>query len=143
MTVGFADSKTSAVLQQQAAKAPLEHPAILVVEDEQGVRDLLVQLLQMGGYSAIAVDNGMDAIASFKEEHYDLVFTDFRMPGISGAEVTRAIKAFNSQIPVVVVTGWDPETFKEELESAGVDHILQKPFDMDDLLALVSSLTSR
>ena len=142
MTVGFADTKTSSTLQKQSQKTPMEHPSILVVEDEEGVRDLLVQLLQMGGYSAMAVDNGLDAIASFKEEHYDLVFTDFRMPGISGAEVTRAIKAFDSKTPVVVVTGWDPETFKEELECAGADHILQKPFDMDDLLGLVSSLTS-
>ncbi|MDA0769997.1 MAG: hypothetical protein BZY79_03710 [SAR202 cluster bacterium Casp-Chloro-G4] len=143
MTIGFAEPKTTSALQEQTQKTPLEHPSILVVEDEEGVRDLLVQLLQMGGYSAIAVDNGLDAIASFKEEHYDLVFTDYRMPGISGAEVTRAIKAFDSRIPVVVVTGWDPETFKDELECAGADHILQKPFDMDDLLELVSSLTSR
>jgi len=116
--------------------------SILVVEDEAGVRDLMVQLLQMGGYAAIAVDNGLDAISSFKTDHYGLVFTDFRMEGISGAEVTRALKAYNSQIPVVVVTGWDPDTVREELEGAGVDHIRQKPFDMDDMLQLVPSLTA-
>jgi two-component system OmpR family response regulator len=116
--------------------------SILVVEDEAGVRNLMVQLLQMGGYAAIAVDNGLDAISSFKTDHYGLVFTDFRMEGISGAEVTRALKAYNSQIPVVVVTGWDPDTVREELEGAGVDHIRQKPFDMDDMLQLVPSLTA-
>jgi len=102
----------------------------------------MIQVLQMGGYSAIAVDNGLDAISNFNRGNYDLVFTYFRMPSISGADVTRAIKAFDSQIPVVVITGWDPDTFREELECAGVDHILQKPFDMDDLLHLVSRLTA-
>jgi hypothetical protein len=43
---------------------------------------------------------------------------------------------------VVVVTGWDPDTVREELEGAGVDHIRQKPFDMDDMLQLVPSLTA-
>lgn len=142
MTIGLAESNTSSPSRKQPQQDSTKHPSILVVEDEEGVRDLMVQLLEIGGYSAMAVDNGLDAITSFKEEHFDLVFTDFRMPGMSGAEVTRAIKAFDSRIPVVVVTGWDPETFREELQGAGVDHILQKPFDMDDLLDLVSSLTS-
>lgn len=142
MTIGIAGQNTSPIPQDQAQDAPVNQPSILVVEDEEGVRDLMVQLLEMGGYSAKAVDNGLDALSRFKKEHFDLVFTDFRMPGMSGAEVTRAIKAFDSQIPVVVVTGWDPETFREELTCAGVDHILQKPFDMDDVLGLVSSLTS-
>ena len=142
MTIGIAELKTSSPSRKQPQHDSTKHPSILVVEDEEVVRDLMVQLLQIGGYSAMAVDNGLDAITSFKEEHFDLVFTDFRMPGMSGADVTRAIKAFDSRIPVVVVTGWDPETFREELQGAGVDHILQKPFDMDDLLNLVSSLTS-
>lgn len=142
MTIGLVDPKTFSPPQAQPQQAPTNQPSILVVEDEEGVRDLMVQLLEMGGYSAIAVDNGLDAISIFKQEHYDLVFTDFRMPGLSGADVTRAIKAFNSQIPVVVVTGWDPDAFRDELECAGVDHILQKPFDMDDVLRLVSSLTA-
>lgn len=142
MTIGLGNPKTSSPPEKQHQESSTTQTSILVVEDEAGVRDLMVQLLQMGGYSAVAVDNGLDAISSFKTEHYDLVFTDFRMPGISGAEVTRAIKAFNSQIPVVVVTGWDPDTFREELECAGVDHILQKPFDMDDMLHLVSTLTA-
>jgi two-component system OmpR family response regulator len=142
MTLGSQNLNTSSppVRQPQESLTPLA--SILVVEDEAGVRNLMVQLLQMGGYAAIAVDNGLDAISSFKTDHYGLVFTDFRMEGISGAEVTRALKAYNSQIPVVVVTGWDPDTVREELEGAGVDHIRQKPFDMDDMLQLVPSLTA-
>ncbi len=142
MATGLTGPNTTTAPQNQAQQAPVGQASILIAEDEEGVRDLLVQLLEMGGYSAIAVDNGMDAVSKFKEGNYDLVITDFRMPGISGAEVTRAIKAFDSHTPVVVVTGWDPETFIDELEAVGVDHILQKPFDMDDLLELVSKLTA-
>jgi CheY-like chemotaxis protein len=92
MTLGSQNLNTSSppVRQPQESLTPLA--SILVVEDEAGVRNLMVQLLQMGGYAAIAVDNGLDAISSFKTDHYGLVFTDFRMEGISGAEVTRALK---------------------------------------------------
>ena len=142
MTIDFKEPNPSAHPRKQREEVSTIQPSILVVEDEEGVRDLLVQLLEMGGFSAMAVDNGLDALSSFKKDHYDMVFTDFRMPGMSGAEVTRAIKACSSQTPVVVVTGWDPEIFKEELACAGVDHIIQKPFDMDDVLEVAASFTA-
>ena len=143
MTIGVQQPEPSSPASKQRQKTSSNQRSILVVEDEPGVRDLLVQLLEMGGFSTKAVDNGLDALSIFKKERYDLVFTDFRMPGMSGAEVTRAIKAFDSRTPVVVVTGWDPEVFRKELTCAGVDHIIQKPFDMDDVLEVASSLTAR
>ncbi len=136
---------------------------ILIVEDEAGIRDLLEELLFMEGYRITAVDNGSDGVSRFSEEStdlrmpgmsgwevakaiknhnssHDLVFTDLRMPGMSGWEVAKAIKNHNSRTPVVMVTGWDTETLRSELNDTGVDRVLQKPFDMDVVLDLVSEL---
>lgn len=113
---------------------------ILIVEDEEGIRDLLEELLFMEGYRITAVDNGSDGVSRFTEEGHDLVFTDLRMPGMSGWEVAKAIKSHNSRTPVVMVTGWDTETLGSELNDTGVDRVLQKPFDMDVVLNLVSEL---
>lgn len=113
---------------------------ILIVEDEAGIRDLLEELLFMEGYRITAVDNGSDGVSRFTEEGHDLVFTDLRMPGMSGWEVAKAIKSQNSRTPVVMVTGWDTETLGSELNDTGVDRVLQKPFDMDAVLSLVSEL---
>ena len=113
---------------------------ILIVEDEAGIRDLLEELLFMEGYRITAVDNGSDGVSRFSEESHDLVFIDLRMPGMSGWEVAKAIKNHNSRTPVVMVTGWDTETLRSELNDTGVDRVLQKPFDMDVVLDLVSEL---
>ena len=113
---------------------------ILIVEDEAGIRDLLEELLLMEGYRITAVDNGSDGVSRFTEEGHDLVFTDLRMPGMSGWEVAKAVKSHNSKTPVVMVTGWDTEALGSELNDTGVDRIPQKPFDMDAVLNLVSEL---
>ena len=113
---------------------------ILIVEDEEGIRDLLEELLFMEGYRITAVNNGSDGVSRFTEEGHDLVFTDLRMPGMSGWEVAKAVKSHNSRTPVVIVTGWDTATLGSELSDAGVDRVLQKPFDMDAVLSLVTEL---
>ncbi len=113
---------------------------ILIVEDEAGIRELLEELLFMEGYRITAVDNGSDGVSRFSEEGHDLVFTDLRMPGMSGWEVAKAIKSHNSRTPVVMVTGWDTQTIASELNDTGVDRVLQKPFDMNVVLDLVSEL---
>jgi DNA-binding response OmpR family regulator len=71
------------------------------------------------------------------------VFTDLRMPGISGSDVARAVKQCNANTPVVLVTGWDTEPFEDEIIDSGVDRVLYKPFDMDEILSLVVELIGR
>ncbi len=139
----FPDSgvNSSELPQLHEVSETARETSILIVEDETGVRELLKQLLDLEGYSTTSVENGSEGISAFRRESHDLVFTDFRMPGISGADVARAIKTLSAKTPVVVVTGWDPDVFAEELANSGVDRIVKKPFDMDEILELVSDLT--
>lgn len=134
-------SDTSESQQPHKDSETSKYTSILIVEDETGVRELLKQLLDLEGYHTTSVENGSEGVSMFQREHHDLVFTDFRMPGMSGAEVAKAIKTLSAQTPVVIVTGWDPDVFAEELRNSGVDRIVKKPFDMDEILDLVTDLT--
>jgi DNA-binding response OmpR family regulator len=119
------------------------HKSILIIEDEAGVRALLEDLFFMEGYDTTSAPDGQQGISRFKAHPFDLVFTDLRMPGISGSDVARAVKQCNANTPVVLVTGWDTEPFEDEIIDSGVDRVLYKPFDMDEILSLVVELIGR
>ncbi len=113
---------------------------ILIIEDEDGVRAVLEELLSMEGYKTIAVNNGFEGLSRFKQTQIDLVFTDVRMPGMSGREVYKAIRKINPNTPVIVVTGWEPEAVRREFNDIAANVVLKKPFDVDEVLDLVSEL---
>ncbi len=113
---------------------------ILIVEDEEGIRAVLEELLFMEGYKTTSAENGDEGIRRLGQTDFDLVFTDLNMPGVSGRDVAKAVKAQNSNTPVIVVTGWDTNALGADLTSSGVDRILKKPFDMDEVLTIVSDL---
>ena len=114
--------------------------SILIIEDEDGVRAVLEELLSMEGYKTIAVNNGFEGLSRFKQTQIDLVFTDVRMPGMSGREVYKAIRKINPNTPVIVVTGWEPEAVRREFNDIAANVVLKKPFDVDEVLDLVSEL---
>ncbi len=111
--------------------------AILVIEDEEAVRQLLCDVLTDCGHEIEAVPNGSGGIESFKQKHFDLVFTDLGMPGMSGWRVAEEIKKLSSKTPVALITGWHVELSAPELSKIGVDFILNKPFNTDQVSKLV------
>ena len=76
----------------------------------------------------------------FESGEYDVVFTDLAMPGMSGWDVAAAAKAKRPQIPVVILTGWGAALEQKDIESAGVDAVVTKPFGVKAVLGLVRSL---
>jgi CheY-like chemotaxis protein len=120
----------------------LKQRSILIIEDEEGIRALLVQVLSLAGYHTTAVDNGSEGVSRFRQDGYDLVVTDVRMPGMPGWDVAKAIKQCTPMTPVVAITGWEVETFAAQLNDAGVDRVVKKPFNVEDVLSAVSQLTN-
>ncbi|MEZ7856756.1 MAG: response regulator, partial [Aquiluna sp.] len=84
---------------------------VLVVEDEQNLREPLVYLLQKEGYDVIEAEDGRSAIDIFFSLGADLVLLDLMLPGVNGNEVCRAIRA-ESQVPIIMVTAKDSEIDK-------------------------------
>jgi PAS domain S-box-containing protein len=113
---------------------------ILVIEDEDDVRQLLSDILFSEGHEVEVASNGNEGIEVFKKNTFDLVFSDLGMPDMSGWEVADAIKRINSLVPVVLVTGWNVEIKDSEKENASVDKVIQKPFEVKQVLRTVQEV---
>jgi CheY-like chemotaxis protein len=111
---------------------------ILVIDDEESVRDILSRMLRVKGHQVVVASNGEEGIERFKKGEFDLVFTDLGMPKISGWDVGRAIKGMNSKVPIAMITGWGMELNREKMSESGIDLVVSKPFNFDRVIQLVS-----
>jgi CheY-like chemotaxis protein len=111
---------------------------ILVIDDEDSVRDVLSRMLESKGHRVAVASNGEEGIKRFKSEKFDLVFTDLGMPKVSGWEVGKAIKGMNPKTPVAMITGWGMELNREKMIGSGIDLIIAKPFNFEQVTQLVS-----
>jgi CheY-like chemotaxis protein len=100
---------------------------VLVVDDDPVVCKSFDRVLSGKGYAVITAENGEEALRKLKEEKYDVVYTDIRMPGISGLEVAEKVKAQQPWTPVVIITGYGTETAEARAKAAGVTGFLHKP----------------
>lgn len=100
---------------------------VLVVDDDPVVGESFNRVLTGKGYAVITAANGEEALAKLKEEKYDLVYTDLRMPGMDGLEVAERVKAKQPWTPVVIVTGYGSRTSEDRAYAAGVSDFLNKP----------------
>ena len=113
---------------------------LLVVDDEDFVRDLLGEILEGEHCDVYLAADGTQALAAFKEMEFDGVFTDVGMPGMSGWELAREIRQINKRIPIAVITGWGEAVGSHEQKAAGVDWIVAKPFTADRIAELVRNI---
>lgn len=112
---------------------------ILVVDDEPDVVLIVKTTLQAEGYDVASATNGKDALEEAFETRPDLIVLDVMMPGMTGFDVLRELKAHEktATVPVVMLTGVsDKKKIQEALES-GIDYFVVKPFDFDDLLSKI------
>jgi PAS domain S-box-containing protein len=110
---------------------------ILVVEDEEDVRNLLKDVLTHEGHRVETASNGKLGIEKFKKKTFDMVLTDLGMPGISGWQVAEKIKAINGKVPIALITGWSIDLKESEMKEKGIDFILNKPYKLDQLVNVV------
>jgi signal transduction histidine kinase/ActR/RegA family two-component response regulator len=116
---------------------------LLVVDDEEFVRELLRDILEGEQCNVCVAENGNEALSLFREMEFDGVFTDVGMPGMSGWELAREIRQINSRIPIAVITGWGEAVGSNEQKAAGVDWVVAKPFTADRIAGLVREISSR
>ena len=110
---------------------------ILVVEDEEDVRELLRDILTDAGHNVEIAADGSKGIMMFEKKEFDLVFTDLGMPEMSGWEVTEKIKSINDKVPVALITGWNVKLDETVMNDCRINFVLQKPFKMEQILNLV------
>jgi two-component system response regulator RegX3 len=115
---------------------------VLVVEDEQSFSDPLSYLLAKEGYEVDVVENGPDALAFVDRHGTDLVLLDLMLPGLSGTEVCRQIRA-TSAVPVIMLTAKDTEIDKVVGLELGADDYVTKPYSSRELLARMRAVLRR
>ncbi len=110
---------------------------ILVVDDEEVIRKALVKLLKQEGYSVDAAEDAFAAIEVIKEGDVHLVLTDLKMPGKDGIQLIKEVKEISKDTVCVVMTGFGTISSAVEAVKAGAYHYITKPFQLEDVLALI------
>jgi DNA-binding response OmpR family regulator len=111
--------------------------SILVLEDEEHIRTMLVEALSGAGHRVESATDGLTGLARFQGGVFDVVLTDLSLPECSGLDVARSVKRMRPETPVVLITGWGHLLDTERLRDSGVDVMLVKPFRLERLLAVV------
>jgi two-component system response regulator RegX3 len=115
---------------------------VLIVEDEQSLREPLVYLLKKEGFDTVEAADGTQAIELFDKGDIDLVLLDLMLPGISGNEVCRIIRQ-TSQVPIIMLTAKDSEIDKVVGLEIGADDYVTKPYSTRELLARMKAVLRR
>ena len=103
---------------------------ILVIDDEQSIRNLLDTLLRRKGYDVVLADSGRKGLDLFRREHPDVIVLDLKMPEMDGLTVLRQIRSLDPKKPVIILTGAGTAEAEQQVRALGVTEYVQKEFSM-------------
>ncbi|MGY1821350.1 winged helix-turn-helix domain-containing protein [Geodermatophilus sp. SYSU D00079] len=115
---------------------------VLVVEDEESFSDALSYMLRREGYDAVVAPTGPEALAEFDRGGADIVLLDLMLPGLSGTEVCRSLRA-RSSVPIIMLTAKDSEVDKVVGLELGADDYVTKPYSARELVARIRAVLRR
>lgn len=110
---------------------------VLVVDDEQLVRDLLVQFLSLRGYRALGVKDGPEALSMVEQAPPDLILLDLMLAGMNGVEVLRRLRDKHFTGAIIIITGSYDEELLQDAWSLQPQEVISKPIDLEKLLAII------
>lgn len=116
---------------------------VLIAEDDTNIRNGLVEILVGEGYDVVSAANGAEALALFERERPDFVCLDIMMPGKSGYDVCKAIRAVSEEIPIIFISAKSEEVDKVLGLELGADDYILKPFGVREVVARIRSVTRR
>lgn len=116
---------------------------LLIVEDEKPQREMLEGFLVQQGFSVSSVDRGKKALEALRQQAFDLVFLDYRMPQMDGLQTLQEIRKINPELAVIMMTAYGTiETAVQSMKEGATDY-LTKPIDLDELLLLIEKVSER
>lgn len=119
---------------------------ILIIEDDEEIRDLLDRLLTREGYAVSTAANGKQGVVAFRAEPFDMVITDIIMPEKDGIEAIMDLKRERPDLKLIAISGGgraDPENYLHSAQLLGANRTLRKPFTNDAILAAVRELLNQ
>ena len=127
-------------LPRPVTKTPRAH--VLVVDDDVHIRQLLQEVLSLEGHDVTVADSAESALAAARGHIFDVAFVDLTVPGSSGFDITRALKASHAASSVGIVTGYGTALDPTQLTENGVDFVVAKPFKTEAILSHIHARTS-
>ena len=116
---------------------------ILIIDDEQDLREVMTEVLETAGYRAISASNGADGVRLNELENPDIIVLDLRMPGMDGIETLRRIREQDSEVSVVILTANGSTDTIREAVGLTVSEYLSKPFENPEFVELIGDLLWR
>lgn len=116
---------------------------ILLVEDEDSIRDLLRLNLELEGYEVVSTANGRKALDLVEGQHFDLLLLDVMLPDVDGFTLTEQVRLTHAEVPILLLTAKDTAQDRVTGLKKGADDYLTKPFNLEELLLRVSKLLRR
>jgi DNA-binding response OmpR family regulator len=116
---------------------------VLVAEDDEHTRNGLVEILETEGYETITARDGKEAVELFSKERPDFVCLDIMMPGTSGYDVCKAIRAVDAAVPLIFISAKSEEIDKVLGLELGADDFIVKPFGVKEVVARIRAITRR
>ncbi len=116
---------------------------ILIADDQEGIRETLSDILEDKGYNVIKAEDGYKAIERVREIPFDIIFMDVKMPGIDGVKTFEEIKRIDSEVVVIMMTGYSVAGMIKEALEKGAYAVIYKPFDVNKLMKTIEKVGER
>lgn len=116
---------------------------VLLVDDDATILDVIGEALRDVGHDVHTCDAGAEAIVAMEDRTFDVLITDLGMPGVNGWDVARRARQLDPPLPVIVISGWGAQITQDQLDAAGVNLILPKPFRLEQIRQAISSFAPR
>ncbi|TAN42626.1 MAG: response regulator [Nitrospirae bacterium] len=113
---------------------------VLIVDDDAACREMVRSILDFSGFRVTTVENAISALGAIKHENFDVVITDYSMPGMKGTELTTLLRA---RYPDMLIIGMSGDDSGRAFLAAGTDGFLPKPLDFNDLISMVGTVSER
>ena len=110
---------------------------VLVVEDDKDDQEILSEVLSSMGFEVSLAKNGLEGLAVFVTDFFDLVLTDLQMPLMDGSRLTHFIKQLSPDSTVILLTGSDSEALSHKVENVSFDGVLSKPSNLEDFRRVI------
>jgi len=123
-----------------AKQATVVEGNVLVVDDDPEMVEILNEVISRKGFKVVGVGSGERALEELEKQHFDLIFLDLVLPGMSGVEALSAIKDKDKKAVVVIVTGYGDDPIALEAMSLGPLFLIRKPFRVSDIVEVLNAV---
>jgi DNA-binding response OmpR family regulator len=115
----------------------------MIIEDDKEMRSLLKDFLEEEGFETDSASNGVDALQVLSKDHFDLVITDIRMPGLTGLDILPRMRRLKPEIPIIVMTAYGSDDVRRRSLERGATIYLEKPIHLSKLRTVIREMALR